>query len=476
MADSAPPPRRLARRSAAGLAALALLTGSSVFSCAGDPIGGGSGGGTSNRPDSQSMGRWSPSTDTSRFPNECSREVHDSYYVVGPDGRKYPTWHPPSVIDPATGRLCYFGHEHGENPAGSALWNELRRHFAWDANGNGTIDDAEATSERSGIPFGYAAEYGGSPATILHDSYKIAFVNDLARDRVVNGQVQAAGLRCNQLLAYAQDTQTARAFTQALHPLTYAIDCTGSGDTANYPSRLIVSVMADYGSTAAIPARTGEVAAGRRFAVAATQVYPNAFVAAGATSDLTEALRERWDTIVSLRTVSGAELARFNPGLEDRSPSRFQTLANGDAATQSIDLCYSGLDASGFLISDPAQAGSVVRQVRGSTTDCAKLARSGPATPITQRVRFDEREAQFKGCSRQVIWRDQSIRNGTGPSTWYTAPDGSGARTSAFAGSLRQQIGLGISSSAIVLAAVADDASAADCSGSSGIRVRSPAQ
>lgn len=451
------------------LAALALLAGAALVACGGDPIGssggGGSGGDLDNRPASQSMARWTPSTDTAKHPNECSQAIHDSFYVVGPDGRRYPTWHPPR--DPATG--CWFGHEHGENPANSALWNDLRRHFAWDANGNGSIDDSEAFSSRSGIPFGYAAEYGGAPALIPHDSYKIAFVDNLARPRLVNGVATDAGLRCNHLIAWSQDTQTARPFTEALHPLIYASDCTGSGDTAGYPGKLILSVMADYGSNLAPPPRSGEAAAARLFPEAGAQVFPSAFVAAGATSDLPAALLERWDTIVSLRSTAGAELARINPGVEHRAPSRYR---DGGNAVASIELCYSGLDSSGLVVSDPAQAGRILRQVRGSGTDCARLPRTGPATPLSQRVARDALDAQFKGCNRQVIHRSQSIANGIGPTTWYSSPTGADARTQPFAGSLRQFIAAGVSSTNVVLAAVGDDAST-DCDGTTtGVHVR----
>lgn len=55
---------------------------------------------------SLAYGIWTPSgTDT------CTQAIHDSYSVVGPDGLRYPTWHPP--VDPATG--CTFGHEHGRD-------------------------------------------------------------------------------------------------------------------------------------------------------------------------------------------------------------------------------------------------------------------------------------------------------------------------------------------------------------------------
>ena len=451
-------------RGAAALTALALLTGSTVVSCQGDPAQVADA--PQTRPASGSLGRWAPSSDSVRFPRECSREVHDGYFVVGPDGRRYPTWHAPTHIDERTGEVCFFGHEHGDNPADSALWNELRRHFAWDANGNGAIEEAEWNNAHTGLPFGYAAEYGGAPQAILHDSYKVALANGVQRARLVAGNAEDLGLRCQQLLAYAHDVHSAHGFGQARHPITYAIDCSGSGEAAGYVGRLIVSVMADFGSAAADPARTGEVGAGRHIATAADQVWPQAFVAAGRSSDLATALEERWDAIVTLRSAGGAELARINPGLVNRTPARYRLAA----AAPSIDLCYSGLDASGTLVSDPSQAATVVRRVRGDS-DCARLDPTGPETAIARRVRFDAREAQFKGCQRRVLWRTQSIRNGTGPAVWFTDASGGNARTVPFAGSLRQSIAVGVSATTVVLAETVDDASA-DCAAATGVRVR----
>jgi hypothetical protein len=42
----------------------------------------------------------------------CAQWVHDRYVVHTPDGRTWPTWHPPR--DPRYD--CAFGHEHGSNP------------------------------------------------------------------------------------------------------------------------------------------------------------------------------------------------------------------------------------------------------------------------------------------------------------------------------------------------------------------------
>lgn len=462
----------IALRAAASAAMLLLLTGGAV-SCSGDPIGsGGSGGGsTDNRPGSQSMAQWRPSTDTTRFPDECPQSLHDSYYVVGPDGRKYPTWHPPSVVNPDTGRTCYFGHDHGENPAGSALWNELRRHFAWDANGNGTIDDSEWNNDRAGIPFGYAVEYASTvtATAIRHESWKIALANGVARQRLVNGNPQTVDASCDYLTAIAQDTDSSYVLGGSgvrLHPLTYAIDCRGADAPA--ATRMIVTLLADFGSAQAPAARSGETAPALVPPDAQTQVWPNAFVAASGTSDLTQALRERWDTIGAVVSTGGVELARINPGFVVNNPSRYTDAASN--RLRSIDLCYSGLSAGGSLIEDPSQAGSVVRQVRGTGTECASLSATGPSTAIARRVAFDARDAAFKGCRRQVVLRDQSIRNGNGPATWYSRPDGSGAQTTSFSGAIRQSIAVGTSGTAFTFAALTDDASTS-CEAATGVRV-----
>jgi hypothetical protein len=43
----------------------------------------------------------------------CPTWVHEQYVATGPDGKPYPTWHPP--IDPVF--WCYFHHEHGSDPS-----------------------------------------------------------------------------------------------------------------------------------------------------------------------------------------------------------------------------------------------------------------------------------------------------------------------------------------------------------------------
>src|SRR5579883_2271332 len=50
---------------------------------------------------SQAYGLWQPT----QF-DTCPQWLHDTYWVYGPDGKVYPTWHPPTDIDPTTNKPC----------------------------------------------------------------------------------------------------------------------------------------------------------------------------------------------------------------------------------------------------------------------------------------------------------------------------------------------------------------------------------
>jgi hypothetical protein len=95
----------------------------------------------------------------------CSAEVHDRYFVMGPDSRKYRTWHPITVpVDPANPSrgTCTFAHEHGDEPnrngpmpafgyaaAMHGMFNEIAAHagfkvFSHYANGNSGMGAPES--------------------------------------------------------------------------------------------------------------------------------------------------------------------------------------------------------------------------------------------------------------------------------------------------------------------------------------------
>jgi hypothetical protein len=94
-----------------------------------------------------SFGIWTPTKwDT------CTKDEHGSFFIIGPDGKRYPTWHPPTTKR-SDGTVCTFGHEHGRDPHLSKIWPKIQEFFAHDANHDGVISSAEKTV--SGLPFGY---------------------------------------------------------------------------------------------------------------------------------------------------------------------------------------------------------------------------------------------------------------------------------------------------------------------------------
>ncbi len=439
-------PPALLLRTASALAAVGLLTGAVVVSCAGDAPGSRAPGA---RAASRALGQWTPLAGV----DTCTKEFHDTFSVVGPDGKRYPAWHRPEEIDPATGERCSFGHDHAMDPRGSDLWPDLQRHFAFDADGNGAIDDTELAA--SGIPFGYVAEQlegTATPRLEAHTGYKVIYANDVRRTRLVGGQPQPFDLVCDLFAAFQQGTSSADAFASNLHSLTYAVDCNAGAARTQYPVKLIASAMATYGAPGGLtifvngqpaqqPAGTasppnlppGGTELGRQIPTF-DRVAADVFVPAGQTSNYDAALAERWDTRVVLRRADGTALATIDPGFTVFAPPRYFDANRVLART--IEVCYSGLDAAGRLVTDPLQAASIARQARGGV--CAAIAPNGPATPLNQRIAFDDPAGPFNACRRDAIFRDKLVRNGGGATIWYTDAFGAGGCTVPFSGSLKQ--------------------------------------
>ncbi len=450
-------------RAIAALAAMFLLTGAFI-SCEGthddDTNGGGSSGGS--RPDSAAMGQWTPNTDY----DTCTEDFHDTFFVIGPDGKKYPTWHPPTATDPDTGRLCSFGHEHGRDPRGSALWESLRTHFAYDADSNGTIDTEER--DASGVPFGYASEQlraynaanGISNANRDEDhyGYKIAWENGIARTRTVNGQLQSFDLSCDALTVLHQETYSAISYASNLHETLYAIDCSRGSDAPQYGGKVIVSAMATFGNPGEFAVQDANnavttVTYGTAQPVAsppggpelgrviprASDVYQAVLVPVRETSDFATGLRDTWYSALSLLRSDGTELVFVDPSFAVASPSRYFDSTRIDAIGHSIDLCYIGINAVGILIDDPLRAGEIVLQARGP--ECAAVAPNGPSTPLITRVSYNDPRSPFNGCRRTVTLGATRISNGGGSTTtFYSDPYGRATRTGSFAGSVKQSV------------------------------------
>jgi hypothetical protein len=317
------------------------------------------------------------------------------------------------------------------------------------------IDAAELAV--SGIPFGLVSEQlvnSTTPRIEDHTAYKIVSANGAPRPRASGGTGQTFDLRCDLLMAYNQPTSTADPLASNMFSVTYAVDCNNGNDVSQYPVKLIVSAMAVYGEPGSFtldanntqqptagppvpansPAGGGEL--GRRIPTS-DSVFPTAFVVAGQTSNF-NGLVERWDTQLRLLRANNAELATLVPSLRVEDPARYYDLGS-NALARSVNLCYSGLNAAGALVEDPLQAGTIVRQVRNQP-NCTQIAPNGPATPLNQRVLFDDTDSPFKGCSRTASFGADVIKNQTGPETWYTDAFGKNGNVVAFANSIKQSI------------------------------------
>ncbi len=439
-----------ALRAAAPLAAILLLTGAVNVSCSGDPRSSGSL--STEQPDSHAMGQWTPVAGV----DTCTQAQHDAHFTLGPDGKKYPTWHAPTDTL-SDGSTCTYGHEHGPDPRNfEPFYTEIKRHFAWDEDNSGVIEDDELAT--SGIPFGYVAEqldaYNTARAISAsngqrhqaHTAYKIVY-GTRVRNRMVSGTAQAYDLVCNHLVALNQNTASADAFASNMHEAIVAMDCPSGAKATEYPVRLIVSGMMDFGNStefdaaaltstvaqtiapAQLPAPLNShlsVTTGRRAlpaVVAGTnRMWDNAFVASGATSDMEKAMAERWSAEFSLSN-GATTYATVRPTVTALSPSRFYDPTGTGLVGRTINLCYTGLNAGGALVSDPTLSADLPRRVRG-LNECSALGTNPPTTALASRVAHDSINSPFRNCKREVSFGNVTVNSAGRSTTQYSTPFG----------------------------------------------------
>ncbi len=349
---------------------------------------------------SVAYGIWTPG------PNDtCTRAIHDGYSVVGPDGKRYPTWHPP--VDPATG--CSFGHEHGRDPRGSKLYRDV-----------------------GPIPFGLANEAletwdPQNPRREDHVGHKIEWENDveLVRGDGVTGALFT--VKCDVLVKLHQGTHSKDAFTNNLHEVAYHVRCsdgtemhvtalTAIGDPGGF-NRSCDRQRVDVGP--ATPANSPN-GGGIRLIPDRTCVEQYMKTPPGIESDFDRALHESWEISQSVVTEHGRHLAHFNPYFQVFYPSRFHDPAAAGLVGRPIEVCYEvnpdGRRAQGELCDQSTGNGTV------------------PG------VAYDDPRSRFNGVLRFVDINDNEIRNAGGPEVWYTDPFGRNGRRRPFPGSVRQWV------------------------------------
>jgi hypothetical protein len=347
----------------------------------------------------RSFGIWVPGP-----ADDCTAAQHDQYSVIGPDGKLYPTWHPP--VDQATG--CSFGHEHGRDPRGSDLYLRV-----------------------GPIPFGLANEALDTwdPTGQRHEDHvghKVEWENDVPMRFGSDAANAIFEVRCDILTKLHQGTHSRDAFTNNLHELVYHIACSDG-------TEMHVTIMAAIGTPGqferscdratvvvgpATPANSPDGGGQRiipdRFCVEQEILRP-----AGQGSNF-GVLHESWETSNRLSREDGRTIAAFNPYFQVFRPSRFHDPAMPNVVGRPIDVCYE-VQPSG----ESAQGG-----------ECEDATAGGTILGIT----YDDARSPFDGVRRQVDINENLVRNSDGPSIWYTDPFGEHGRTEPFPGSVRQWV------------------------------------
>lgn len=349
----------------------------------------------------RAFGLWTPG------PNEtCSKEQHDRYAVVGPDGKRYPTWHPP--VDPGSG--CRFGHEHGRDPRGSRLHASV-----------------------GPIPFGLANEQLEAwdplnPRNEDHVGHKVEWENDI--EMRVNSDIAGPlfSIRCDVLVKLHQGTHSKDAFTNNVHELVYHIACndgtamhvtmlTAIGKPGEFVRSCDGSTHVTVGAPTPLNSPHG---GGQRLIPDRECVLEHMLVGSTRNSNLSSALHESWQTSNAVRREDGSTIASFDPYFQVPLPSRYYDASAPNLVGRPMDMCYA-TEPNGD-------------RARGSA--CAEATGNGAVSGIA----WDDPRSPFNGVRRKVDINGNRIRNANGPAVWYTDPYGRNGRTTAFPGSLRQVI------------------------------------
>ena len=339
---------------------------------------------------SKAYGIWTPGPyDT------CSKEIHDSYSTVGPDGKLYPTWHPPT--DPGTG--CTFGHEHGRDPRGSDLYS--------------LVGD---------IPFALANEAmeswdGAMPRHEDHFGHKVEWENDMELN-VGDGAGSILNITCDVLTKLHQGTHSKDAFTNNLHEVVYHIRCS-DGTRAHATLMAAIGTAGELvsscdrrdvfvGTPSPPDSRSG---GGRRVIPTWDCVEEHILVPEGETSSFGQ-IRESWEVSGRIRAASGRSLFNFSPYYQVFNPSRYYDPRVEGLVGRPHEDCRVEVDG---------------RMARGDMCEGSMAAET-----------HDQPGPAFDGAHRMVDVNGNIVQNEGGPEIWYTDPFGGNGQTEPFPGSIRQ--------------------------------------
>ena len=162
--------------------------------------------------------------------------MHDRFAVIGPDGKKYPTWHPPTVINPATGRSARSVTSTAAIRTASDLHDWVAAHFA-----------SAGKEEFSGVPFGLTTEAldaysAANPGTATRQEdnpgYKVDYENDVA---LIGADGGALGVTCDYVTLVHQGSHSPDATQNNVHDTLYAVRCSDG-------TEVIASTLSRFGN------------------------------------------------------------------------------------------------------------------------------------------------------------------------------------------------------------------------------------
>ena len=348
---------------------------------------------------SRALGIWTPGPH-----DTCTQEQHDAYAVLGPDGKSYPTWHPPT--GPGG---CSFGHEHGRDPSGSDL-----------------------ADQAAGVPFGYANEMlaladPAHPRDEDHVGHKIEWENDVPLSLSGDGAGSAMTV-CDVLVKLHQGTHSKDAFTNNLHELVYHLRC--EEGTEMHVTLLVAIGRPGEFARSCSPTelvRAGEPTPSNSPAGFGVRRIPDRacierylLVPPGEHSDYASALHESWQLYNSIERADGHAVAFFNPYFQVGLPSRFHDPDRPASVGRPIEVCYEVTPAGERADGDP----------------CAESTGDGAVPGVT----FDDPRSRFNGTDRAVSINAVRLSNAGGPTAWYTDALGRRGADAPFPGSIRQVV------------------------------------
>jgi hypothetical protein len=374
--------------------------------------------------------------------NECVR-LHDSFWTQGPDGKAYPTWHPP-VATAASTEVCFFGHEHGDDPSSSPFYVD-------------PTYQPQRDSRVIPIPFGYANEVlaanGGARHEdhfghkIYREEFEAAYGNSTSP-----ASVMGTGAICTALLKLHQGTHGPDAITHHLHEAVAHVACTAL--PGYVPSRVHVTALVPLGRPGwfsnncgpyRVPNQTGGTrGTGENNAPSGGHAHEgNPPVALGSPSRIanldTVALADLEQNVDGERIIPGAPClwTYESPGSTKANKVEFGHAANdtwvrplmitdagGNNRRMMLKSYYSVFNPSRvFWIESDGAIGS-----RASVDACRNPPPGGPTRPsaLCQKVRDNggisawSIDSPYTGTVRNVNFKSLQIGNHTGATTIWT--------------------------------------------------------